>query len=331
MSWLYMTEPGSRLSKRGGQYVISRENETLCEVPAAVLEGVTLIDSIQVSSSAMVDFLERGIPVTWISSSGRFFGRLESTSNWNVMKQQEQFRRLEDKDFQMALAKRIIFCKIYNQRTILRSYNRRIQNKKIEKAIADIRILADKLHTADSVEGVMGYEGAMARIYFQAMGLIVNEDFHFEKRTRRPPKDPFNSLLSFGYTLLLYDFYTAITNCGLHPYMGFLHTLKNGHPALASDLMEPWRPAIVDALCLSLVTKHEIKKEHFQKGENEGIYLDRVGRRIFIQAYEKKMRSVNHYFDGGYSWRHTIEMECRSYNQALHSGNMDDLKPMVIR
>lgn len=98
----------------------------------------------------------------------------------------------------------------------------------------------------------------MARLYFRALSEFLPEEFRFEKRTRQPPADPFNSMLSFGYTLLMYDFYSAIERTRLSPYIGYLHALKDGHPALASDLMEPWRAAIVDAFCLALVTHHEI-------------------------------------------------------------------------
>lgn len=128
MSWIYVTEPGAKLAKQGGRYVISRENETICEVPSAVVEGVTLFDSIQISSSVIVDFLERNIPLIWLSSTGRFFGRLESTDHQNVLRQKEQFDALADKDFCLALAKRVVFGKVYNQRTILRNYNRRAES-----------------------------------------------------------------------------------------------------------------------------------------------------------------------------------------------------------
>ena len=159
MSWIYVTEPGAKLNRQGGRYVISRANETICEVPSAIVEGVTLFDLIQITSSAVVDLLERNIPLTWLSSTSCYFGRLESTDHQNVLRQKEQFDALADKDFCLALAKRVVFGKIYNQRTILRNYNRRAEDPFIEKVRSNIRILADKLHMAHSVEEVMGYEG----------------------------------------------------------------------------------------------------------------------------------------------------------------------------
>ncbi len=332
MSWIYLTEPGARLTERGGCYVISRENETICEIPKEVAEGAVIIDTVQVSSHVVTDFLKRGLPLTWLSSTGKFFGRLETTQNQDVMRQAEQFALQEDDKFRVDLSRRIIFAKVYNQITVLRRYNRSANDPDIDKAIHDIRRTADNLHKAETINSIMGYEGTMARIYFAALGHIMPDEFKFEKRTRQPPTDRFNSMLSFGYTLLMYDFYTAIVNVGLHPYVGFLHSLSNGHPALASDLMEPWRPAIVDSMCLSLVSHHEIRAEQFiQDTENDGVYLDKIGRRIFIKAYEKKMQSLNKYFDGNYSWRHTIEMECRSYSLALDRKNFELMRQLIIR
>ena len=332
MGWIYVTEAGAQLGLRGGRYVISRENEVVAEVPQQLVEGVTVIDAVQVSSHAIVDLLKREIPVTWLSSEGKFFGRLESTASQDMSRVKEQFIRQEDEAFCLELSRLTVFRKVYNQRAVIRSYNRRVDSAIASGIYGRIRILADKLHGAKTVDEVMGYEGSVARLYFQAISEFLPEDFRFEKRTRSPPTDPFNSMLSFGYTLLMYDFYTAITRTKLSPYIGFLHALKAGHPALASDLMEPWRAAVVDAFCLALVTHHEIDASCFIKNEeNGGVYLTRVGRRIFIQAYERKMRSVNSYFNGKYSWRHTVQMECDSYRQALHEKDASLLRPLVIR
>ncbi len=332
MSWIYVTEAGARLGLRGGRYVISRENEVVAEVPQQLVEGVTVIDAVQVSSRAIVDLLQREIPVTWLSSEGRYYGRLESTSSQDMSRVKEQFIRQEEVPFCLELARLTVFRKIYNQRAVIRSYNRRAESEKAAAIYKEIRILADKLHGAETISEIMGYEGIAARLYFQAIAEFLPEEFRFEKRTRCPPTDAFNSMLSFGYTLLLYDFYTAITRTRLSPYIGFLHAMKDGHPALASDLMEPWRAAVVDSFCLALVAHHEIDLRCFEKNEETGgVYLSRVGRRIFIGAYERKMRSVNSYFNGKYSWRHTVQMECDSYREALHKRDASLLRPLVIR
>lgn len=330
MTRLYVTEPGSRVSKEGGHIVVSRENEKLCEVPSETLEGVTVTDRVQVTSSAISIFLAKKIPVTWLCSGGKYCGRLESMQSQDVLRLKEQFDICDDKDFCLQLAKKTVDCKIHNQRTILRNYNRRSQIEKVDSIYKKIKILSEKICGADSVKAVMGYEGSVARLYFQALGLVLPEEFFFAKRTRKPPRDKFNAMLSLGYTLLLNDFYTAIQNAGLHPYVGFLHVLRNGHPALASDLMEPWRPVVVDALCLSLIAHKIISSDLFEETER-GVFFSRDGRKTFIKEYERKIESVNAYFGGKYSWRHTIQMVCDSYKTVIHQKNIDALKLLEIR
>lgn len=332
MSWLYLTEAGARLGMREGRYIISRGDENIAEVPSEIVEGVTLIDTVQVSSKVIVDCLKRGIPVTWLSTEGQFFGRLESTSNRDILQVKTQFEALEDSVFRLKLSRMVVFRKIYNQRTILRNYNRRAESNDVRTIYDKIGILMGKIRNAENIEEIMGYEGVVSRLYFKALNAFLPREFQFEKRTRRPPRDCFNSMLSFGYTLLMYDFFNAIINNNMDPYIGFLHTLHKGHPALASDLMEPWRAAVVDSFCLAMVTHHEIDSTYFVKNDdNGGVYLNRVGRRIFLKAYERKMRSMNSYFNGKYSWRHTVQMECDSYRQVIHEKDPMLLRAMVIR
>jgi CRISPR-associated protein Cas1 len=139
-------------------------------------------------------------------------------------------------------------------------------------------------------------------------------------------------MLSFGYTLLMYDIYTAISNQGLHPYFGFLHALKNHHPALASDLMEEWRPVLIDSMVLSLIHRHEILPEHFQRGEDGvGIFLTREGRTKFISAYEKRLRAVNKYGEEKQSYRKALETQAGKYAQALMAEDATIYHPVYIR
>ena len=181
MSWLYLTEAGAKLGLREGRYVISRENETMAEIPSEMVEGVTLIDAIQVSSKVIVDCLKRNIPVTWLSTEGKFFGRLESISDRDVIQVKKQFDMLQDGTFCLNLGRMVIFRKIYNQRAVLRSYNRRAGLEDVKEAYDRIRILADQLHKAKTIEEVMEYEGAISRIYFKALSSFLPSEFQFEK------------------------------------------------------------------------------------------------------------------------------------------------------
>lgn len=331
MSFAYITEKGATISKKEGRFVVGRNHETLLEIPEETLEGLLVTDTVQITSHAMVSLLHLGIPVTWLSSRGKYFGRLESTSHVNVFKQKQQFL-LQDQPFSLEMSRRVLLAKVHNQLTLLRRYNRERQILAVMIDIHNMMTMADHLKTAEDRESLMGYEGMAAKIYFSALGKIIDPAFSFEKRSKRPPLDPFNSLLSFAYTLIMYELFTAITNEGLHPYVGFLHALKEHHPALASDLLEEWRAVLADSFVMALVQHHEIKEEHFcHDEESHGVYLTPEGRKIFFRAYEKKMRSTNQYIDGKHSFRRSLNYQVAQYSQALLAQEPKMYEPIWIR
>ena len=239
---------------------------------------------------------------------------------------------LQDQPFSLEMSRRVLLAKVHNQLTLLRRYNRERQIPAVMIDIHNMMTMADHLKAAEDRESLMGYEGMAAKIYFSALGKIVDPAFSFEKRSKRPPLDPFNSLLSFAYTLIMYELFTAITNEGLHPYVGFLHALKEHHPALASDLLEEWRAVLADSFVMALVQHHEIKEEHFcHDEESRGVYLTSEGRKIFFRAYEKKMRSTNQYIDGKHSFRRSLNYQVAQYSQALLAQEPKMYEPIWIR
>lgn len=331
MSFVYITEEGAYIHKRSEVFVVGRNNETIMEIPGQILEGLVLIGSVQVSSEAMVEFLRLGVPVTWLSNTGKFFGRLESTKHVNVFRQQRQVL-LSESNYFFQLSKKVVFAKVHNQLTFLRRANRRAMIADVDTAILNILSIRKNINSTINTEQLMGYEGIIAKVYFDALGKLMPEDFTFNCRSKQPPLDKFNSMLSFGYTLVLYEIYTAIINQGLSPYFGFLHSLKNHHPALASDLLEEWRAVLIDSLALSLIRHKEITKEHFHKSkENNGIYLTRDGRNIFLKAYERKMRERNSYVTENHSFRHSLGHQVAQYAQSIMAENVDMYEPIKIR
>lgn len=239
---------------------------------------------------------------------------------------------MQDTAFALELSKKVILAKIHNQIVLLQRYRRRTELPEIERAITQMQALRKHVHQVSSREELMGYEGSISRVYFAAIGRVLPPEFAFTKRSKQPPLDPFNTMLSFGYTLLMYDLYTAISNQGFHPYFGFLHALKNRHPSLASDLMEEWRAAIVDSLVLSLISHHEIVPEHFVRSEDGvGIFLTRDGRTIFLRAYEKKLRSLNPYGEQKQTYRKSLETQVNTYGQALMNEDVSLYKPVYTR
>lgn len=331
MSYVYITEENAKLQKKGGKYQVGRNLEVVMSIPEETLEALTLIGNIQVSADAMTSLIKSGIPVTWLSHRGRFFGRLCSIEHVDVFRQKKQIEMLNSR-FSLCMTRRILEAKIHNQAILLRRYNRRSDVSGIINKIRQINLMEDRVIRAVDREKAMGFEGIAARYYFEALGMLVPEEFRFQKRTRRPPKDPFNAMLSFAYTLLMYELFVCVENHGLSPYFGFMHALKNNHPSLVSDLMEEWRAVIVDSMVMSLINHHEITAEHFTTNEeNEGVYLSRDGRNIFIKAYEKKMRTVNRYLGDSKSYRESLNYQVHAYSQALMADNADMYEPIMLR
>lgn len=287
MSFVYVTEHGALIRLSGGKIIIEKSKKILAEVPKNTIDGLVLLSSVQITSQAIVEFLRIGIPVTWISLTQKFYGRLESMAHVNVSRQARQIK-MENSNFYLRMAQKIVEAKIHNQKVILRRYNRLRNLDNVLKKIRAMETILKFIPKTILINRIMGYEGVAAQNYFSALGEMVSKEFSFEKRSRRPPRDMFNSMLSFGYSLLMSEVHTAINNSGLHPYFGFMHAMKEHHPTLASDLMEEWRPILIDSMVMSLISHNEIKPSCFEIGNENGIYLNSAGQKIFLNAYEKK-------------------------------------------
>ncbi len=327
MGFVYVTEVGSHVRLSGGKILVEKDGETVFEIPKFTIEGLLVLDSVQITSQAMVEFLKLGIPVTWVSRRNKFFGRLESTQHVNVHRHVKQVQ-LQDSAFCLKLGKKIVRAKIHNQQILLKRYNRRREIDAVEDAALKINLLARDTKAALTTEELMGFEGLAARNYFTALGKMVPQEFSFEKRSKRPPRDAFNAMLSFGYSLLLAEVYTAVQNENLHPYFGCLHAIKEHHPALASDLMEEWRPVLIDSLVMSLVMRNEMKPAAFDDKGKEGVFLNAAGRKIFIRGYEKKMQTLT---ERQYTYRHMLGMQAASYAQALMAEDTSLYEPFLMR
>ena len=336
MSTLYLTEDGSNLSLKDNRIQIKKSSDTLKEISIERVDNIVLMGMCHVTSPLAVELLERDIPVTWLSKSGKFYGRLEPTTSVNIERQREQFRKSDDENFSLEIAKLFIVAKIKNCQVVLRRYNRNFNFDEIVNNIEELKKYALKLEGAKNIEELLGYEGNASKIYFKSLGLMVIDDFKFKGRSKQPPKDKFNSLLSFGYTLLLYEIYTAITNKGLHPYCSFLHKIRKGHPALASDLIEEWRPVIVDSLVMNLVQNKIINCEDFLLPDetNGGIYLTKDGLKIFINKFEIRLKQENSYvtyIDYPLSFRESIQFQVGSLAKAIENNDSSIYRPILIR
>jgi len=336
VSFIYIYERAAKIGVQDNCVVIESQKDNLRRiVPIEGVESVIIFGDAVLSSSCVKHFMERDINLTWLSTNGKFYGRLESTKNVNIYRQRRQFACGEDEDFCLQLSKNIVHAKLKNQITILRRYLRSHKSTSTEESIDAMLKLLPVVQRSDSREELMGHEGLAARHYFKALADLVNPDFTFSGRNRQPPRDPFNSLLSFAYTLLMYDVYTAVVNRGLNPYASFLHSIRKGHPALCSDLMEEWRPVLADSLVMYVINKGIIQISDFTRPDLEGgIYLDKNASKAFIAEYEKKVRGQAQYLnyvDYKVSFRRGIEMQCQRLARAVEENDPNIYQPVVIR
>ena len=330
MTSLYITESGAYLRKRGGHVLVGRNNELLLEVPLERIEDVTLIDSVQISSELISEFLQRDVPLSWLSGRGRFFGSLLSNGSVDILKHEQQFALLQNDKFYFSLAQKVVFAKVHNQLTILRRYNRNLGLDSVETAIHNILAVRKNIFFTQDTRTLMGYEGIISRTYFSALGEIVPNEFKFEKRSKMPPRDPFNSMLSLGYSMLFNEILSDVIAVGLHPYVGFMHKITKGHPALASDLIEEWRAPLIDAMVLAMVKRNMITADMFDITD-EGCFLCAEARKIFLQVYNKKLRSDNQYLDGKYTYRESIRQQCRKYASTIMNEDIALYTPVELR
>lgn len=332
--YLYITDPQTKVYFKENQIVAEDKSGMLTKVPIENVEGVVLIGALGVSMGCQKELLLRGIPLSILSSTGQYFGRLESTGHVNIKRQRQQMRLGDDARFTLQLSKKILNAKVHNQLVILRRYQRERKISEVDKCIRNIGFLQKKIQDTESLEQAEGYEGICARHYFQALAHMMPPEYAFKGRNKQPPKDKFNSLLSFGYTLLRFEIITVLENKGLNVYAGFMHQDKQGHPALASDMMEEWRAVIIDSLVMSLISQNKFTDDDFNyQEETKGVFLNKHAGKIFIKEYEKKIRTSVQYFKetNAMSFRRAMQYQANRLANAIDAGDADLYEPLWVR
>lgn len=291
MPTLYVQEQGAKVRKKDQQIIVTKDDRTLREVPMAQLDQVVLMGrGVHISTALLVDLLERGVPVTITNQHGnRHYATLTAGPSRFGELRSAQMQFVGTPERALALARAIVRAKLRNQRLLL------TQTKwpAALAAIAQIDAALGQLAGAATVDSLRGYEGAAAAAYFGAWRVSVAPGWGFDGRAFYPPPDPINAMLSFGYTLALHDVLTAIQITGLDPYLGTFHVIEAGRPSLALDLLEEFRPLIVDRLVLELVQSNALPPARFsQPAERPGaVYLDAAGRALLVDRYEAAMQS----------------------------------------
>ena len=318
---LYVQEQGAYISKTGEELAVKKQGSVVAGIRLFELSHICIYGNVQISTQAVQELLKRSIPILFFSYSGWFNGICNGMPHKNVELRRCQYHA-EKEETSLCIARTLVQNKIQNCRTLLR----RNVDEGVERSLEELRIIERQAGEATSLESLLGYEGNAARIYFQHFGGMLKpketgdamNTFDFTTRNRRPPKDPVNALLSFAYSILAKDLTITLLTVGFDPYMGFYHQPRYGRPALALDMMEPFRPIIADSVVLSAINNGIIQSNDFERSAG-AVALKPDARKRFILAYERRMDTlITHpVFNYRISYRRTLEVQARLLSRYL--------------
>ena len=325
---MYVQARGAKVSKKGEVLEVSVDDEKVASARLMDISQLVLQGGIYLTGPAQHELMAREVPVTWLSHGGWFLGHTVGLGHKNVELRTAQFRASFDERHCLRLARDIVAAKIRNQRTLLR------RNWKAgdvpERLLAEFRQDIDAAERARDLPQLLGVEGNAAARYFREFSRMLSAPqgagdgasdewrFDFERRTRRPPTDPVNALLSYAYSLLARSMAVTLTAVGFDTYRGFYHQSRYGRPALALDVMEPFRPLIADSVVLMAINNGEVGTDDFVRAGG-AVNLNERGRRAFIAAFERRMSQEITHPIFGYSaqYRQILELQCRLLGRHL--------------
>ena len=301
LNTLYVSTQGMYLHREGETVVAEHDREVKLRLPIHTLSGIVCFGNVMCSPFLLGLCSERGVHVSLLTERGRFLARVSGPVSGNVLLRREQHRACDDAARSCGIARNIVTAKILNSRAILQ---RRLRDHGTDHAtLHAVTMMADvasRLQKAGDVNEVRGLEGEAANLYFGVFdSLIVSQksDFAFQTRSRRPPLDPVNTLISFLYTLLAHDCVGALEAVGLDPQMGFLHALRPGRPSLALDLMEEFRAILADRVALSLINLNQVNGRGFTTSESGAVTMkDDTRKQVLMAWQQKKQEEVLHPF-----------------------------------
>ena len=282
---LYVTEPGAYVGLKRERVEVRKGDAILANPRVDELETVALCGMIHLSPNALFALMTANVDVIYLRRSGTFVGRISGDASRRVSLRHKQLRLLDDETFGVDIARRIVAGKIRNQRTLLMRRPGEGRSDAMARAMVQMRLCVERLEDAKSVEVIRGHEGAAAAAYFGVFDEMIRaEGITFPGRVRRPPPDPTNILLSFGYTLLGKLMHGALEVASLDPYCGTLHAPEDNRPSLALDLIEEFRPTIVDTLVISVLNRRTIRATDFTPATDEDAPVEEAWERAEAES-----------------------------------------------
>ncbi|MCF8067398.1 MAG: type I-C CRISPR-associated endonuclease Cas1c [Desulfobacterales bacterium] len=295
LNTLFVTTQGTYLSKEGETVAVKVEGKIRLQLPIHTLDGIVCFGQVSCSPFLMGFCAEKDVAISFMTEYGRFLAKVQGPVSGNVFLRREQYRWADNHEKTATITRSVLHGKIFNCRTVL---NRVIRDHPDKIPVEMLRESSDRLSEilmllkADiSLDHLRGYEGEAAKMYFRVFDHLITarkNDFVFQERNRRPPLDRVNCLLSFLYTMLMHDVRSALETVGLDPAVGFLHRDRPGRPGLALDMMEEFRPFLVDRLVLSLINLSQVRTKGFKQMESGAVLMDDETRKTVLTSYQKR-------------------------------------------
>ena len=299
LNTLFVTSEDIYLSLDGQNVVANREKQTVARYPLHTLSGIICFSYPGASPALMGACAKQGISLCFCTPRGRFLARVSGENNGNVLLRRTQYRVADNLEQSCRIARTMVFGKLYNARQSIertrRDHKLRLDEKKLSAASLTIQNLLPAVAAEPGLDTLRGLEGVGATAYFGVLDdMLLNnkEAFFFHTRSRRPPLDPVNAMLSFAYALLASDCAAALESVGLDSYVGFLHRDRPGRSSLALDLMEELRPCMADRFVITLVNNRMVKASDFIQRENGSVLLQEEARKTFLRSWQEKKRDV---------------------------------------
>lgn len=310
---IHVTEAGTRIGKSGEQFKITKRQGGTTTIPSRQVGQLVLHSYVQISTQAMYFCADQNVGLHLISGGGRYLGSFD-TRQGSIQRRIGQYKALTDEALCLQLARQLVACRGQSQRKFLMRGQRGANEpaEKLEQAIEQMQRTLKQVPKADSIASLLGLEGNLAALYFGALPQLISDNvalgMRFQGRNRRPPKDRFNALLSFGYALLLKDVMSAILTVGLEPALGFYHQPRSQAAPLALDLMEIFRVPLVDMPVMASVNRNQwdVDEDFTKRGEQ--VWLSDAGRRKFISLYERRKEE---------SWKHPVTQYSLTYRRLI--------------
>ncbi|MGQ4646190.1 type I-D CRISPR-associated endonuclease Cas1d [Lyngbya aestuarii] len=334
MGTVYITQDDSFIGKTDERLSVKANKQKLLDIPLIKIDGVVVLGRATVSPAVVKELLERHIPLSFLTGNGKYLGRLQPEMTKNIFVRKAQWQAIGETEQAIHVVRGFVRGKLKNYRSALLRREREFTQLDLQAGITRLEDAIAPINTTTSINSLRGLEGAGSAAYFGCFNqLIRGSEFEFKTRRRRPPTDPVNALLSFGYSLLRHDVQSAVNIVGFDPYLGYLHVERYGRPSLALDLMEEFRPLVVDAVVVSAVNRKFLKLTDFtSEPVSNAVSLTSEGLKVFLRLYEQKKQSKFKHpvLKRQCTYQEAFEIQARLLGKYL-MGEIEKYPPLVVR